>query len=117
MKHILIILLFLPLFFSCSSDDDNNPFVGTWELLDVDPVIRYMFNEENKFTRCIVMSSTQVSCGKLVGYQYTKDTFTANLTGEEDTYKYEILMGESKKLVLTLKSTKDPSIVLEMVKK
>lgn len=116
MKHILIILL-LPLFFiSCSSDDDN-PFIGTWELLDTDPVERYTFNEDNRFTRCYIYSATEVSCGQPIDYQYTGDTFTANITGTKDTYKYEIVEEKGKSTVMTLTSSTNPEVVLEMVKK
>lgn len=116
MKHLLIILLLSSLFLSCSSDDEN-PFIGTWELLGTSPSERYTFNTDNKFTRCKIRSLTQVSCDQPVGYQYTKDTFTANLIGTKDTYTYEILTEKGKGTILTLRSSTDTSIILEMLKK
>lgn len=116
MKHLLIILLLFPLFLSCSSDDEN-PFIGTWELLGTDPVERYTFNTDNRFTRCKIISSTQANCVHPAAYGYTNDTFSANITGTKDTYAYEILIEKGKSTVLTLKSITDSSVVLEMVKK
>lgn len=116
MKHFLIVLLLSSLFISCSSDDEN-PFIGTWELLDTTPVERYTFNTDNRYTRCRIISDTQVNCGQPEGYQYTKDTFTANLTGVRDTYTYEILTKKGASPTLTLKSSTDPSVILTMVKK
>lgn len=116
MKHLLIILLLSSLFLSCSSDDEN-PFIGTWELLEVDPVERYTFNTDNRFTRCKIISSTQINCGQPIDYQYTKDTFTANIIGTKDTYTYEISTEKGKGTFLILKSSTDPSVILEMIKK
>ena len=116
MKHILIILLLSSLFLSCSNDDENR-YIGSLELLNSSPVERYTFNADNRYTRCRIISDTQVNCGQPEGYQYTKDTFTANFTGMRDTYAYEILTKKGASPTLTLKSSTDSSVILIMVKK